>query len=226
MPGFCFCRRLFTLTTTTNQHDRRKHMNTQTAMQLESFALPSPLNNPSSIQIPSLAISELRAVYSIFTQGLDLAPIKYKLIKEKGWTFERADAVEPQYKAFLFLIGAKVRGEFVPTFDVDEMWHAHILDTRKYMTDCAQHFGEYIHHYPYLGMKDEADRSRTERFFASTWETVSTAFNIEVQELDSSSCGGGGCGGSGCGGHGCGGHGCSSGHSCGGGHGDSGSHHG
>jgi hypothetical protein len=164
-------------------------------------------------------MAELRARFSNFTQSLDLAPIKYKLIKEKAWTPDRANSVEPQYKAFLFLIGSKVKAEFVPTFDIDEMWHMHILDTRKYMMDCAWHFGEYIHHYPYLGMKDETDRSRAENLFATTCDTISEAFSINVHELDASSCGGGGCGGHGCGGHGCGG-----GHSSCGSHANCGSH--
>jgi hypothetical protein len=140
-------------------------------------------------------------------------------MQDKAWTLNRANRVEPQYKAFLFLIGSKIKAEFVPTFDIDEMWHAHILDTRKYMADCAFHFGEYIHHYPYLGMKDAEDRCRAERLFAATCATIANAFDIEVEELNASSCGGG------CGGHGCGGHGCGGGHSaCGSGHSDSSSH--
>src|SRR5271170_3643124 len=158
-------------------------MNTPMEARSLSLRLPAPQANPLTFPILPLAMDELRTRFTAFSQSLDLAPIKYKLIKEKGWTLDRANEVEPQYKAFLFLIGAKVRGEFVPTFDVDEMWHTHILDTRKYMMDCALHFGEYIHHYPYLGMKDEDDRSRTENLFASTWTTISAALNVKVHNL-------------------------------------------
>ena len=173
-------------------------------------------------------MQELRAKFTSFDQSVDLNPIKYKLMKDKDWTLERANQVEPQYKAFLFLIGSKVKAEFVPTFDIDEMWHTHILDTRKYMMDCALHFGAYIHHYPYLGMKDADDRSRAESLFAATCSTIAEAFNINVHDLDATSCGGGcgggGCGGGGCG-HGCGGHGCGGGHSsCASGHSDHGGH--
>jgi len=165
-------------------------------------------------------MQELRTKFSSFEQSLDLTPIKYKLIQDKTWTLDRANQIEPQYKAFLFLIGSRVRAEFVPTFDIDEMWHMHILDTRKYMADCALHFGEYIHHYPYLGMKDAEDRGRAESLFAATCTTIAEAFGINIHDLDATSCGGGGCGGHGCGGHGCGG-----GHSsCASGHSDSGSH--
>ena len=169
-------------------------MNTLRETRGVSLRLPSPQANPLILPILPMAMEELRAKFTAFNQNLDLAPIKYKLTKDKGWTLERANLVEPQYKAFLFLIGSKVKAEFVPTFDIDEMWHAHILDTRKYMMDCAWHFGEYIHHYPYLGMKDADDRSRAEGRFASTCATIADAFNINVHDLDATSCGGGGCG--------------------------------
>jgi len=201
-------------------------MNTLIETRGASLRLPSPVANSFNLPILPVSMVELRTNFATFTASLDLAPIKYKLITDKGWSLERANRIGPQYKAFLYLIGSKVRAEFVPTFDIDEMWHAHILDTRKYMTDCARYFGEYIHHYPYLGMKDAEDRSRAEGLFASTCVTISAAFGIDVHELDASSCGAGGCGGHGCGGHGCGGghSSCGSGHSDGGSHGDHGGH--
>ncbi len=198
-------------------------MNTLIEARSAGLRLPSPpanlSANPFNPAILPLSMQELRAKFTSFHQSLDLTPIKYKLMKDKDWSLERANQIEPQYKAFLFLIGSRVKAEFVPTFDIDEMWHMHILDTRKYMTDCALHFGEYIHHYPYLGMKDAEDRSRAEGLFAATCTTIAEAFNINIHDLDATSCGGGGCG------HGCGGHGCSAGHSsCASGHSDSGSH--
>ena len=193
-------------------------MNTLRETRGVSLRLPSLPTTP--LPILPMQMDKLRERFTAFNQSLDLTPIKYKLMKDKDWTLDRANLVEPQYKAFLFLIGSKVKAEFVPTFDIDEMWHMHILDTRKYMTDCAQFFGAYIHHYPYLGMKDADDRDRAEGLFAATCAAITDAFGISVHDLDATSCGGGGCGGHGCGGHGCGG-----GHSsCAGGHSDSGSH--
>jgi len=195
-------------------------MNTLIEARSAGLRLPSPLSNPFNPAILPVPMRELRTKFTSFNQSLDLTPIKYKLMKDKDWTLERANQVEPQYKAFLFLIGSRIKAEFVPTFDIDEMWHMHILDTCKYMADCALHFGQYIHHYPYLGMKDADDRSRAESLFAATCTTIAEAFGINIHDLDATSCGGGGCGGHGCGGHGCGG-----GHSsCGSGHSDSGSH--
>lgn len=36
----------------------------------------------------------------------------------------------------------------VPNKQIDEMWHEHILDTRKYSDDCQTVFGYYLHHTP------------------------------------------------------------------------------
>lgn len=170
---------------------------------------------PSALQ----SMAELKSTFLVFSDALDLTPVKFKLIKEKGWDIERANRVEPQYKAFLFLMGTKSSQMFVPTLDIDEMWHAHILDTRKYMADCAVNFGEYIHHYPYLGLKDGEDEVRARQLFTSTCSIIFDAFDVDVSSVKFSCCGGGGgCGG---GGSSCGG----GGSSCGGGHASCGGHH-
>ena len=59
---------------------------------------------------------------------LDLEPIKFKLIKEDGWSLEQVDEIESQYKGFLFLIGTNKDQGIVPSTHIDKMWHTHILD--------------------------------------------------------------------------------------------------
>jgi hypothetical protein len=143
---------------------------------------------------------------------LNLEPIKYKLVKEKGWTLEKADATETHYKAFLQLHLLYPKGMHVPTEDIDEMWHAHILDTGKYMIDCYSVFGHYLHHFPYLGMKDEANAEKAKVLFHQTRERMVATGMIDTttpEGLAFADCGGG-CSSS-----------CSS-SSCSGGHGDSG----
>jgi hypothetical protein len=103
---------------------------------------------------------------------LDLSMVKMKLClpieKEgKGWTSERVDIVELWYRRFLKLCAVRSK-DLVPTKLVDEMWHAHILDTRKYHADCQAIFGHYLHHFPYFGIRGEEDRRNEERSFQST----------------------------------------------------------
>lgn len=136
-------------------------------------------------------------------ESLDLEPIKFKLISEHNWTLARCDLVEKHYKGFLKLVLIQPDTNFVPTLDVDEMWHTHILDTRKYVADCHRIFGEYIHHYPYLGMKDEADAAAAREQFAHTRAEHVRLFGFDVFADTAADCGGcSSCGGDGDGGTG------------------------
>jgi hypothetical protein len=86
---------------------------------------------------------------------LDLAPIKMKLMhleSGEGWSALRAEAVEAEYRRFLFLMKKYPDAEASPTVDVDTFWHYHILDTQKYARDCEALFGYFLHHYPYVAI--------------------------------------------------------------------------
>ncbi|MGH8807487.1 MAG: glycine-rich domain-containing protein, partial [Noviherbaspirillum sp.] len=93
-------------------------------------------------------------------EALDLDPIKFKLTAKEGgqgWTRERADLAENGYRRFLMLLTKYPQESIAPTRDVDEFWHGHILDTLKYAEDCQNVFGQFLHHFPYLGMRDDED---------------------------------------------------------------------
>jgi hypothetical protein len=91
---------------------------------------------------------------------LDLDPIKTKLMhveSGEGWSQEKADAVEKEYRRFLCLMKMYPDEDTAPLVDVDTFWHYHILDTMKYAADCEKAFGYFLHHYPYVGMRGEDD---------------------------------------------------------------------
>jgi hypothetical protein len=91
---------------------------------------------------------------------LDLEPIKMKLMhveSGEGWSLEKANAVEKEYRRFLCLMKMYPDEDTAPLVDVDTFWHYHILDTMKYAVDCEQAFGYFLHHYPYVGMRGEDD---------------------------------------------------------------------
>jgi hypothetical protein len=91
---------------------------------------------------------------------LDLEPIKMKLMhveSGEGWSLERANAVEKEYRRFLCLMKLYPEEDTAPLVDVDTFWHYHILDTMKYAKDCEQAFGYFLHHYPYVGMRGGDD---------------------------------------------------------------------
>ncbi|UGQ47459.1 glycine-rich domain-containing protein [Massilia endophytica] len=97
---------------------------------------------------------------------LDLEPIKVKLMHEasgEGWTLERADAIEFEYRRFLYLMKEFPHEAAAPLQDVDTFWHYHILDTMKYAADCQAVFGYFLHHFPYIGLRGEDDEAAHQR---------------------------------------------------------------
>ena len=97
---------------------------------------------------------------------LDLDAIKVKLMHQEsgeGWSLEKANAVEFEYRRFLILMKQFPEEETAPLMDVDTFWHYHILDTMKYAQDCQQVFGYFLHHFPYLGLRGEDDEAAHQR---------------------------------------------------------------
>ncbi|MYM39992.1 glycine-rich domain-containing protein [Duganella qianjiadongensis] len=98
--------------------------------------------------------------------ALDLEPIKVKLMHKEsgeGWTLEHANAVEREYRRFLYLMKTFPQEQAAPLVDVDTFWHYHILDTLKYAEDCQAVFGHFLHHFPYIGLRGEDDLAAHER---------------------------------------------------------------
>lgn len=110
---------------------------------------------------------------------LDLDPIKVKLMHAEsgeGWTLERANAVEFEYRRFLYLMKKFPNEQTAPLQDVDTFWHYHILDTLKYATDCQHVFGYFLHHFPYIGLRGEDDEAAHERVGARMKELYEETF--------------------------------------------------
>ncbi|CAN5371543.1 hypothetical protein BH11PSE11_BH11PSE11_31800 [soil metagenome] len=118
--------------------------------------------------------------------ALDLDPIKFKLMdpeEGQGWSREMADRMEVEYKRFHIL---RTRYPDVPvTLDkaVDEFWHAHILDTRKYTEDCQRIFGRYIHHFPYFGLRGAEDAANLAAAAVKTRELYRAEFGAAPSAL-------------------------------------------
>ncbi|WP_406684312.1 hypothetical protein N1F78_00875 [Seonamhaeicola sp. MEBiC1930] len=79
---------------------------------------------------------------------LDLDNIVKKTANKNGWSKEQANDIETKYRGFLKLNQIHEGTEFAPDPEIDELWHAHILDTQKYIADCGQLFGYFLHHEP------------------------------------------------------------------------------
>jgi hypothetical protein len=97
--------------------------------------------------------------------ALDFSAIKAKLMHKtgKGWSLDRTNAIECEYRRFLYLMKTFPNEPTAPLVDVDIFWHQHILDTMKYADDCQQVFGYFLHHFPYVGMRGAADEAARQR---------------------------------------------------------------
>ncbi|MEK7551985.1 MAG: hypothetical protein AAB534_01065 [Patescibacteria group bacterium] len=102
---------------------------------------------------------------------LDFTQIKAKLCSEMpGWNAEKAELIEKWYRRFLQVILFHPQAKIVPNTLVDDFWHAHILDTKKYMLDCQNVFGHFVHHEPSYGEeKLEGGYDETNALFRETF---------------------------------------------------------
>jgi hypothetical protein len=130
---------------------------------LQTHKKPNPENSIHTLIPRTIMISN--ADFNAISD-LDLDLIKMKLMHEpsgEGWNAAKADAVEREYRRFLYLMKRFPGDSTVPLADVDTFWHYHILDTMKYASDCTQVFGYFLHHCPNVGLasaNDDADRMR------------------------------------------------------------------
>lgn len=121
--------------------------------------------------------------------ALNLDPIKIKLMNlgsGKGWEREQCDLVEVWYKRYLILNLIYPNEQNVPSKEIDEFWHYHILDTHKYAEDCQQTFGYFFHHFPYFGLRGEEDAKNLHEAFEQTKFRFEQEFGQPLSDLKKS----------------------------------------
>ncbi|GAA5525298.1 hypothetical protein Maes01_01864 [Microbulbifer aestuariivivens] len=124
------------------------------------------------------ALMNTVALLSPAVASLDFARLKYKVTQtaEAEMTEEAWDKGEEEYRRFLTLKQMYPGVSLVPSKLVDQVWHAHILDTRAYREDCNTVFGRFIDHYPYFGIYGEDDQQALQDNFEQTIELYERHF--------------------------------------------------
>ncbi len=121
--------------------------------------------------IAKQTVSFKMKVFTEKLKQLDLGPIAYKLMHKSdglGWSRDKTTQAISRYMMFLTLIYLYPNRQFVPSEEIDAVWHFHIIDTIKYAQDCQMLFGHFIHHFPYFGHRDAEDRKNLEIIFEQT----------------------------------------------------------
>jgi hypothetical protein len=124
-------------------------------------------------------------------EQLDLGPIKFKLMdpeEGEGWSRDFVEHLELQYKRYLTLVAKYPHEAIAPAKEVDKFWHAHILDTRKYVDDCGRVFGFYLHHFPYFGLRGGDDAAALARAGQRTRELYEAEFGAAPGRADRAFC--------------------------------------
>jgi hypothetical protein len=75
--------------------------------------------------------------------NLDLKSVKGRFLRMR--LGGDVDQMERQYRQFLVAVGT-TKCPFALPESLDDFWHAHILDTRKYNDDCRHLYGTFLHH--------------------------------------------------------------------------------
>lgn len=87
-----------------------------------------------------------------YINALDLSYIVAAMCSDQyplpRWRRDDADDCCKRYKNFLFLFKKYPQESLVPTREIDEFWHNHILYTKNYLHDCMNIYGYYLHHEP------------------------------------------------------------------------------
>lgn len=80
---------------------------------------------------------------------LDLAVVVDHLLAEMPHLAgEEIVKIESDYRLFLNHVRDNPQTPHVPGIQVDQLWHHHILFTKKYAEDCEKIAGTFVHHTP------------------------------------------------------------------------------
>lgn len=110
-------------------------------------------------------------------RALNLEGPAFKACVEEGWDLDTVDRADLEYRVFLQAIRDNPGVSLAPSKLVDAFWHHHILDTQAYIEDCDRLFGEYVHHFPYAGIRSEDDARQQDERFQRSQEIFKSTIN-------------------------------------------------
>lgn len=131
-----------------------------------------PNQNKSEVQL-NLSLEEAREyIYSI-----DFSMIINKFVRRHKWLRIEATETCNQYRNYLYLLKKYgTKSPLPPSEGIDEFWHHHILDTKKYIEDCEIIFGSYLKHMPDYFHHKKSTENKLNDYFTRTKRLYKSEF--------------------------------------------------
>ena len=126
------------------------------------------------MEVPEVSQNQqgLDLAYSKINE-LDLEPVVKRMMHVHFWPRKKALIACDQYRNYLYLCKKYIdEYDLPPSYEIDEIWHNHILCTRKYQREIMDIFGYFLHHDPHHGNNNELPHSKLVK-----------SFNLYTQEL-------------------------------------------
>lgn len=115
-----------------------------------------------------------------FTYIIDILTGQEKTYNSLDWAESRAKKAVRAYKNWLYLKRKYYSELLPPSKEVDHVWHLHMLFTERYHKDSNRIFGEYLHHFPYFGLRGKSDLNNLIRAFEQTKKLYQEEYNEEI----------------------------------------------
>lgn len=131
-------------------------------------------------------------------QSLDLSDLGQKILDDDAFEAQRRNGEQlwdevrvaralHEYKQFLALMHWHPDAVLIPSENIDDVWHTHVLNTARYQADCQSIFGCFQHHSPSSGTSDEVqdqhlnDRDETLQLFEAAFGEVPQSYAINSE---------------------------------------------
>jgi hypothetical protein len=118
-----------------------------------------------------------------YIESIELSMIENNMATRQGWSANEAKQAGQLYRNYLILRCKYPEENLPPSKEVDEVWHNHILDTKKYREDCEAIFGRFFDHYPYFGMDETSTQEDLERAFQRMQQLHTEEFGYPVRRV-------------------------------------------
>ena len=117
-------------------------------------------------------------------QGLELRDVLAKAQENYKWSDRQTAEAHENYIKHWFL-AAKYPSAPLAAISkaADDLWHQHIIDTKKYFLDCQRIFGTYMHHQPIYGSPSEFEQA----VYISTVDLYKAEFSATPEDLQDTS---------------------------------------